>query len=265
MKRHADLLISSGLASAGYIYVNIDDCWQKGRDPKTGRILSDSDKYEIDFRSFAMSTTPKSLDCSRNQIIHQRFPSGMASLAKYIHSKGLKFGIYSDAGTHTCEGRTGSLGFEDLDAETYASWDVDYLKYDNCYNQGLPHVPRFERTHCSLGPVEGANLCTPLVGQFRHEGRPQRNGSTDILQHMQLGPRQCLGVGPVCRKQLENYRRHLEFIQQRRTSLWLQEVKLQGWRIGGSMFRYDDLRENGEPHQLWWNRRMERCRYARDW
>ena len=64
----------------------------------------------------------------------ETFPSGMKALGDYIHSKGLKFGIYSSAGTHTCEGRAGSLGNEQIDADTWASWGVDYLKYDNCFN-----------------------------------------------------------------------------------------------------------------------------------
>jgi alpha-galactosidase len=70
----------------------------------------------------------------------KKFPSGIPALAKYVHSKGLKFGLYSDAGSQTCEGRPGSYGFEKVDAQTYASWEyhflyfrVDYLKYDNCH------------------------------------------------------------------------------------------------------------------------------------
>jgi alpha-galactosidase len=67
----------------------------------------------------------------------------MKSLADYLHSKGLKFGLYSSAGTNTCEGRAGSLGYEDIDAADYASWGVDYLKYDNCFNKGLPAIERY--------------------------------------------------------------------------------------------------------------------------
>ena len=67
----------------------------------------------------------------------------MKATGDYIHSKDLKFGIYSSAGTNTCEGRAGSLGNEDIDAETWASWGVDYLKYDNCFNQNVPAIVRY--------------------------------------------------------------------------------------------------------------------------
>ena len=67
----------------------------------------------------------------------------MKSLGDYLHSKGLKFGVYSSAGTKTCQGRAGSLGYEQIDAQDYASWGVDYLKYDNCFNQNLPSLTRY--------------------------------------------------------------------------------------------------------------------------
>ena len=91
------------MKDAGYQYVVIDDCWQVARDAD-GNIVADP----------------------------QRFPSGMKALADYVHSKGLKLGIYSDAGTKTCAGRPGSLGHEYQDARQYAAWGVDYLKYDWC-------------------------------------------------------------------------------------------------------------------------------------
>ena len=99
----ADAMVASGMKDAGYQYVIIDDCWQVGRDAQ-GTIQADP----------------------------QRFPSGMKALGDYIHSKGLKFGIYSDTGIATCQGRTGSRGYEYQDARTYAAWGVDYLKYDWC-------------------------------------------------------------------------------------------------------------------------------------
>ena len=103
----ADAMVESGMRDAGYKYVVIDDCWHVGRD-SLGFIIVDPD----------------------------RFPSGMKALADYIHSKGLKFGIYSCAGTKTCAGRPGSRGHEYQDAYTYAQWGVDYLKYDWCYTDG---------------------------------------------------------------------------------------------------------------------------------
>lgn len=67
----------------------------------------------------------------------KKFPSGLQNLIDYVHSHGFKFGLYSDAGTKTCQGRPGSYGFQRIDAQTYAKWKVDYLKYDNCHNEGL--------------------------------------------------------------------------------------------------------------------------------
>lgn len=99
----ADALVKSGMKDAGYQYVVIDDCWQVSRD-EVGNIVADA----------------------------QRFPHGIKGLADYIHSTGLKFGIYSDAGSKTCAGRPGSLGHEYQDARQYAAWGVDYLKYDWC-------------------------------------------------------------------------------------------------------------------------------------
>jgi alpha-galactosidase len=104
LKSMADGMVSSGMQDAGYQYVVIDDCWQVSRDAD-GNIVVDA----------------------------QRFPSGMKALGDYIHSKGLKFGIYSDAGEKTCAGRPGSMGHEYQDALMYAKWGVDYLKYDWCH------------------------------------------------------------------------------------------------------------------------------------
>ncbi|MEJ5351853.1 MAG: glycoside hydrolase family 27 protein [Melioribacteraceae bacterium] len=108
IKKMADAMVSSGMKDAGYQYIIIDDCWQGQRD-SLGFIQPDP----------------------------ERFPSGMKALADYIHSKGLKFGIYSDAGWNTCGGRPGSRGYEFQDAKKYAEWGVDYLKYDWCYTEGL--------------------------------------------------------------------------------------------------------------------------------
>jgi alpha-galactosidase len=103
--RHAaDAMAASGMRDAGYSYVIIDDCWQGARDAH-GFIQAD----------------PK------------RFPSGLKALSDYIHLKGLKFGIYSDAGIRTCDERPGSRGHEYQDAAQYAAWGADYLKYDWCY------------------------------------------------------------------------------------------------------------------------------------
>jgi alpha-galactosidase len=104
IRKQADALVNSGMRDAGYRYVIIDDCWQTGRDAN-GNIIADP----------------------------QRFPSGMKALADYIHGRGLKFGLYSDAGSKTCAGRPGGRGYEYQDARQYAGWGVDYLKYDWCH------------------------------------------------------------------------------------------------------------------------------------
>ncbi|WP_267393674.1 MULTISPECIES: glycoside hydrolase family 27 protein [unclassified Sphingomonas] len=99
----ADAIAANGMKAAGYQFVVIDDCWHGTRDAN-GFIGEDK----------------------------TRFPSGLKALGDYVHAKGLKFGIYSDAGTKTCGGRPGSQGHEYQDAVTYARWGVDYLKYDWC-------------------------------------------------------------------------------------------------------------------------------------
>lgn len=107
MKEMADAMVESGMKDAGYEYIVIDDCWQVGRD-SLGNIIPDP----------------------------VRFPNGIKALADYIHSKGLKLGIYSCAGSYTCQGRPGSRGYQFQDARQYAAWGVDYLKYDWCSNEG---------------------------------------------------------------------------------------------------------------------------------
>jgi alpha-galactosidase len=117
----ADKFISLGLRDAGYTYVNVDDCWANWQRDKDGHL----------------QPNPK------------RFPSGIAALADYIHERGLKFGLYSSAGVSTCEpleenrGFPGGLGHEKDDAKTFASWHVDYLKYDNCNNQKVDAHKRY--------------------------------------------------------------------------------------------------------------------------
>ncbi|KAL6871472.1 hypothetical protein ACP4OV_014301 [Aristida adscensionis] len=119
----ADALVSTGLTKAGYTYVNLDDCWADDQRSSQGYMVPN----------------PKT------------FPSGIKALADYVHSKGLKLGIYSSAGTRTCSNRMpGSLGHEDTDAKTFASWGVDYLKYDNCYRDGTKETERFPRMSRAL-------------------------------------------------------------------------------------------------------------------
>ena len=104
VKAQANALIATGLRDAGYVYVNLDDCWQGGRD-SDGHIFADT----------------------------KRFPSGLLNLANELHAKGLKLGVYTDRGLQTCQKRPGSFGYEIKDAATYASWMIDFIKEDNCY------------------------------------------------------------------------------------------------------------------------------------
>lgn len=106
VKAVADVMSTNGLLRAGFEYLNLDDCWMASTRDQAGRLQGDL----------------------------ARFPSGMKDLAEYVHSKGLKFGIYSDRGSKTCQGRPATLGNETLDAQTFADWGVDYLKEDNCYS-----------------------------------------------------------------------------------------------------------------------------------
>ncbi|MCL6301364.1 glycoside hydrolase family 27 protein [Streptomyces kronopolitis] len=104
VKETTDFMASSGMRDAGYQYLTIDDCWMERSRDSGGRLVPDARKY----------------------------PHGLAELATYVHGKGLKFGVYESPTYHTCQGFPGSLGYEQQDANTFASWGVDFLKYDNC-------------------------------------------------------------------------------------------------------------------------------------
>ncbi|UKY48871.1 NPCBM/NEW2 domain-containing protein [Streptomyces inhibens] len=117
VKGIADLFIAKGLKDAGYQYVNLDDCWALPTRDGNGKLVPDP----------------------------QRFPNGIKAVADYVHSKGLKFGIYTSAGIKTCNpaGFPGGLGHEKSDAQQFADWGVDYLKYDNCNNLGVDAKQRY--------------------------------------------------------------------------------------------------------------------------
>ncbi|WJV50446.1 NPCBM/NEW2 domain-containing protein [Streptomyces flavofungini] len=117
VKGIADIFVEKGLKDAGYEYVNLDDCWALPQRDADGKLVPD----------------PK------------RFPNGIKAVADYVHSKGLKLGIYTSAGTKTCNsaGFPGALGHERSDAQQFADWGVDYLKYDNCNNQGVDAKKRY--------------------------------------------------------------------------------------------------------------------------
>ncbi|HEX8848782.1 MAG TPA: alginate lyase family protein, partial [Gemmatimonadaceae bacterium] len=115
IREMADAMVASGMRDAGYVYLNIDDCWEAPSRDASGNLAVDS----------------------------TRFPGGMKALADYVHARGLKLGIYSSAGTLTCQKRPASLDHEAADARTFAAWGIDYLKYDNCNNENRPAVQRY--------------------------------------------------------------------------------------------------------------------------
>ena len=109
VRETADAFVDTGMREAGYRYVVIDDCWSEKERDASGDLVPDRAK----------------------------FPSGMKALAEYVHARGLRFGMYTDAGTKTCAGYPGSLAYEFRDARRFAEWDVDYLKVDWCYAHGM--------------------------------------------------------------------------------------------------------------------------------
>ncbi|MEV6109668.1 NPCBM/NEW2 domain-containing protein [Streptomyces sp. NPDC051940] len=124
VKGVADIFVDKGLKAAGYEYVNLDDCWALPQRDADGKLVPDP----------------------------VRFPNGIKAVADYVHSKGLKFGIYTSAGTKTCNsaGFPGGLGHEFSDARQFADWGVDYLKYDNCNNQGVDAQLRYRTMRDAL-------------------------------------------------------------------------------------------------------------------
>ncbi|WP_171158761.1 NPCBM/NEW2 domain-containing protein [Streptomyces argyrophylli] len=120
----ADLFVEKGLKDAGYQYVNLDDCWALPDRDANGKLVPDP----------------------------ARFPDGIKAVADYVHAKGLKLGIYTSAGTKTCDstGFPGALGHEYSDARQFADWGVDYLKYDNCNNQGVDAQQRYRTMRDAL-------------------------------------------------------------------------------------------------------------------
>jgi alpha-galactosidase len=109
VKQEADAMVSNGMKAAGYQYLNLDDCWETSSRDSNGNLVADP----------------------------TRFPDGIKALADYVHADGLKLGIYNDAGTATCSGYPGFEGHEQQDANTYASWGIDYIKVDWCNTSGL--------------------------------------------------------------------------------------------------------------------------------
>ena len=155
----ADALVSSGLRDAGYVYLVVDDFWE-APERVDGRLTWDPD----------------------------RFPAGLPAVIDYVHSQGLKFGIYSCAGSHTCGGRPASYGYEEVDAQTFAAWGVDFLKYDFCFVPAGHHWAQALSAH-------GAGAARQRA---RHSFQPLR-----------MGAQQAVAVGGRCRRPyVAHHRRH---------------------------------------------------------
>jgi alpha-galactosidase len=138
IRQTADKMVSSGMAAAGYNYVNIDDSWMATARDSKGNLQPDGKKL----------------------------PNGIKAVADYVHSKGLKLGIYADAGTMTCAKRPGSLGHETADAKLFASWGIDYLKYDNCYAR-----PGCAQVTCGSTKVPAQTRYTTMRNALAASGR----------------------------------------------------------------------------------------------
>ncbi|KAL1631826.1 hypothetical protein SLS56_004188 [Neofusicoccum ribis] len=130
----AQAMVDYGLRDLGYQYVILDDCWSAGRN-ESGYLVPIKDK----------------------------FPNGMRYVADKIHDLGLKFGMYSSAGIFTCGRYPGSLGYEQKDADVFAEWAVDYLKYDNCYNQGESGTPKLSFDRYNVMSKALNNTGRPIV------------------------------------------------------------------------------------------------------
>ena len=191
IKEIADAMVESGLRDAGYKYVFIDDLWQGGRD-------------------------------NRNNIIPdpKKFPNGIKALADYVHSKGLKLGIYSDAAQLTCGGCTASYGFEEQDARTFASWGVDYLKYDYCnapedsatarlrYKTMADALSKSGRDIvlgiCEWGQRNGEEWCEHVGGQLWRTSSDVRDMWKDIVNQGGAGILDIINVTAPLSKQVRH-------------------------------------------------------------
>ncbi|MBE8520922.1 ricin-type beta-trefoil lectin domain protein [Amycolatopsis sp. H6(2020)] len=177
VKQTTDLMVSSGMRDRGYTYVNLDDCWMTRSRDASGDLVADPAK----------------------------FPSGLKALGDYIHARGMKFGIYEDAGTMTCQGFPGSFGHEQADANLFASWGVDYLKYDNCHNDGTTQQDYLRRysamrdalqatgrpitySICEWGYFDPASWAADVGNLWRTTGDITNNwGSIDTIYRQNVG------------------------------------------------------------------------------
>ena len=176
----ADTIVSSGMRDLGYEYVNLDDCWQVERDAD-GTIVPDP----------------------------ERFPSGIGVLADYMHTRGLKLGIYTCAGHFTCEGRPGSYGHEAQDMRTYAEWGVDLVKVDWCYTDGLDSRERYQLFHDGIaasGREMLLSICNwgyqapwvwgPKLGQMWRTSMDIKDGLIPLMMNLQMTEPLAAFAGP---------------------------------------------------------------------
>lgn len=153
IEQTADAMVANGMKAAGYTYVTMDDCWMAGQNEARGSAARATDGRDANGVLVPDATN---------------FPDGIKAVADYVHARGLKLGIYEDVGTTTCQGLAGSYGHEVQDAQTFASWGVDYLKYDFC---NLP-----SQTTGEFAGYSTVDLAKVLYGRMRDAlkatGRP---------------------------------------------------------------------------------------------
>lgn len=196
MREAADIMLKSGMADAGYDYVNIDDCWMNGVTPRdTSRI-------------------GPSRDASGNILPNKYFPD-MKGLTGYIHSKGLKAGIYTSPGPLTCAGHTGSLGHAAQDAKQFADWGFDLLKYDWCSYEGIYQ--------------QGPQTMEMVKKPYREMGAILRSQERDIIYNL------CYAKNEVWK--------------------WGEEVGGHSWRtafdLGGELYRVFEVALNDAEYREW--------------
>jgi alpha-galactosidase len=207
----ADLMVSTGMRDAGYIYVNVDDTWQGTRDAN-GELHPNS-----------------------------RFPD-MKALGDYIHSKGLKFGIYSSPGPKTCGGYEGSLGHEVQDAQMYARWGVDFLKYDLCSMQD----PMRELTAKNNGNTDAAFKM--MIDAFRKMGDALKSTNRPILYSLcQYGIAEPWKWGPSVGAQMWRTTDDINDTWGRMTIIGLEQADLAPF-AGPGHWNDPDMLEVGNGH-----------------
>lgn len=163
IKRAANALVSSGLINHGWTYINIDDFWENNRDSKD------------------QSLRGKFRDETGNIVPNSRF-TDMKGLADYVHGLGLKIGLYSSPGPWTCGGCAGSYGYEKQDAESYAQWGFDYLKYDWCsYGNVIDGLPENDPSKVSSLSYKGGNVLETAIKPFKVMGELLRQQPRDIV------------------------------------------------------------------------------------